>query len=82
MWVSESLSGDVHNLTAAGIWGIIRELGTLGQLTLADKGHAGTRVTGQCRDARDDPEAGREEFTYATPSADRPPGRVPATCGC
>jgi DDE superfamily endonuclease len=39
--VSGPLPGQVHDLTAARIWGIIRELGTLRLLTLADKGYAG-----------------------------------------
>jgi hypothetical protein len=39
VWVSEPLPGAVHDLTAARIWGIIRELAACGLLlVLADKG--------------------------------------------
>jgi hypothetical protein len=40
-WVSGPLPGHVHDLTAARIWGITRELATLDLLTLADKGYTG-----------------------------------------
>ena len=35
------LPGAVHDLTAARIWGILRELGTAGLIMLADKGYTG-----------------------------------------
>jgi len=41
LWVSGPLPGAVHDLTAARIWGIIRELATAGLITLADKGYQG-----------------------------------------
>ena len=40
-WVSGPPPGAVHDLTAAPIWGITRELATLDLLTLADKGYTG-----------------------------------------
>jgi hypothetical protein len=40
LWVSGPLPGAVHDLTAARIWGIIRELAA-GPVTLADKGYHG-----------------------------------------
>ena len=40
-WVSGPLPGHVHDLAAARIWGITRELATLDLLTLADKGYTG-----------------------------------------
>ena len=40
-WVSGPLPGAVHDLTAARIWGIIRELAAAGLITLADKGYHG-----------------------------------------
>jgi hypothetical protein len=42
VWVSGPLPGAVHDLTAARIWGIIRELADSGLTILADKGYAGT----------------------------------------
>jgi hypothetical protein len=39
--VSGPLPGAVHDLTAARIWGIVRELAACGLFVLADKGYAG-----------------------------------------
>jgi hypothetical protein len=41
VWVSGPLPGAVHDLTAARIWGIIRELAASGLVVLADKGYTG-----------------------------------------
>jgi DDE superfamily endonuclease/Helix-turn-helix of DDE superfamily endonuclease len=41
LWVSGALPGAVHDLTAARIWGIVRELAASGLVTLADKGYTG-----------------------------------------
>jgi len=41
LWVSGPLPGAVHDLTAARIWGIIRQLAAAGLITLADKGYIG-----------------------------------------
>ena len=41
VWVSGPLPGAVHDLTAARIWGIVRELASCGLVILADKGYAG-----------------------------------------
>jgi DDE superfamily endonuclease len=41
VWVSGPLPGAVHDLTAARIWGIVRELAATGLVVLADKGHHG-----------------------------------------
>ena len=41
LWVSGALPGSVHDLTAARIWGILRELAAAGLITLADKGYIG-----------------------------------------
>lgn len=41
VWVSGALPGAVHDLTAAKIWGIIRELAGSGLIVLADKGYTG-----------------------------------------
>ena len=38
VWVSGALPGAVHDLTAARIWGILRELAASGLIVLADKG--------------------------------------------
>ena len=41
LWVSGPLPGAVHDLTAARIWGIIRELADAGLIVLGDKGYIG-----------------------------------------
>jgi hypothetical protein len=41
LWVSGPLPGAVHDLTAARIWGIVRELAACGLIVLADKSYAG-----------------------------------------
>jgi hypothetical protein len=41
VWVSGPLPGAVHDLSAARIWGIVRELAACGLIVLADKGYAG-----------------------------------------
>jgi DDE superfamily endonuclease/Helix-turn-helix of DDE superfamily endonuclease len=41
VWVSGPLPGAVHDLTAARIWGIVRELAAAGLVVLADKGYHG-----------------------------------------
>jgi len=40
-WVSGALRGATHDLRAAQIWGIIRELAAAGLIVLADKGYHG-----------------------------------------
>lgn len=39
LWVSSALPGAVHDLAAARIWGIVRELAAAGLVVLADKGY-------------------------------------------
>jgi hypothetical protein len=41
VWVSGALPGATHDLKAARIWGILRELEAAGWITLADKGYHG-----------------------------------------
>jgi hypothetical protein len=41
LWVSGSLPGATHDLTAARIWGIIRELADAGLIVLEDKAYIG-----------------------------------------
>jgi len=41
LWVSGPLPGSAHDLTAARIWGIVRELAAAGLIVLADKGYIG-----------------------------------------
>jgi hypothetical protein len=41
LWVSGPLPGAVHDLNAARIWGIVRELAAAGLIVLADKGYHG-----------------------------------------
>jgi hypothetical protein len=58
IWVSGLLPGAVHDLTAARIWGIVRDLAACGLVVLADKGYtgAGEHIRTPCppdsRDAR------------------------------
>jgi DDE superfamily endonuclease/Helix-turn-helix of DDE superfamily endonuclease len=51
VWVPGPLPGAVHDLTAARIWGIVRELGTYGLIVLADKGYhgAGDHIRSPCK---------------------------------
>ena len=41
LWVSGPLPGAVHDLTAARIWGVVRQLADAGLIVLADKGYIG-----------------------------------------
>ena len=41
VWVSGALRGSTHDLRAARIWGIIRQLAAAGLVVLADKGYHG-----------------------------------------
>ena len=41
LWVSGPLPGAVHDLTAARIWGIVRELAASGLVVLGDEGYLG-----------------------------------------
>jgi hypothetical protein len=41
LWVSGALTGSTHDLTAARIWGIVRQLAAAGLIVLADKGYHG-----------------------------------------
>ena len=41
LWVSGPLPGSAHDLTAARIWGVLRELAATGLAVLADKGYTG-----------------------------------------
>src|SRR5579859_7059853 len=51
VWVSGSLAGATHDLTAARIWGIRREPAAAGLIVLADKGYhgAGDRIRTSCK---------------------------------
>lgn len=41
LWMSGALPGKTHDLSAACIWGIMRELERVGIVALADKGYQG-----------------------------------------
>jgi DDE superfamily endonuclease/Helix-turn-helix of DDE superfamily endonuclease len=45
LWTSGAMPGKTHDLTAARVWGILRELEKIGILTLADKAYQGAEVT-------------------------------------
>ncbi len=72
VWVSGPLPGAVHDLTAARIWGIIRELAAAGLVVLADKGYpgAGDPVLTPYRDGTSPPR--RRTPTGPMPSCDLP----------
>jgi DDE superfamily endonuclease/Helix-turn-helix of DDE superfamily endonuclease len=44
LWTSGAMPGKIHDLNAARIWGILRELEKAGILTLADKGYQGAEA--------------------------------------
>jgi hypothetical protein len=44
LWTSGALPGKIHDLTAARVWGILRELERIGLLTLADRGYQGAEA--------------------------------------
>ncbi|GAA3244556.1 transposase family protein [Actinocorallia longicatena] len=44
LWTSGAMPGSTHDLTAARIWGILRELDKAGIITLADKGYQGAEA--------------------------------------
>ncbi len=62
LWTSGSLPGKVHDLTAARVWGIPRELEKAGILTLADKAYqgAGASVLIMPYKGRDKPESQKQ----------------------
>jgi hypothetical protein len=45
VWVSGPLPGAVHDLTAARIWGIVRELAASGLVVLGDKGYLARTIS-------------------------------------
>jgi hypothetical protein len=45
LWTSGAMPGKTHDLTAARVWGILRELEKIGILVLADKAYQGAEVT-------------------------------------
>lgn len=45
LWTFSALPGKTHDLTAARVWGVQRELEKAGILTLADKGYQGAEAT-------------------------------------
>jgi hypothetical protein len=72
LWVSGPLPGAVHDLTAARIWGIVRELAAAGLIVLAGKGYhgAGDDIGTPCK-GRNKPEsqkaANRAHATLRSP---------------
>jgi hypothetical protein len=72
VWVSGPLPGAVHDLTAARVWGIVRELAAAGLIVLADKGchGAGEHVLTPYRDGTSPHH--RRPLTAPTPSFDPP----------
>jgi hypothetical protein len=45
LWTSGAMPGKIHDLKAAWVWGILRELERAGILVLADKAYQGAGVT-------------------------------------
>ena len=77
LWVSGPLPGAVHDLTAARIWGIIRDLAAAGLIVLADKGYhgAGDQVLTPYR-GRNKPASQKAANRAHMPSYD-PPASAP-----
>jgi hypothetical protein len=73
VWVSGPLPGSVHDLKAAQIWGIIRELGTAGLIVPADRGYQGAgRHTSRLRTRERTNPSRRKTPTALTPSSADP----------
>jgi hypothetical protein len=74
VWVSGPLPGAVHDLTAARIWGIIRQLAAAGLITLADKvcRGAGAPILTPYRGRNKTSPPRKRRPTAPTPSYDRP----------
>ncbi len=72
LWISAALPGKTHVLSAARIWGILRELENAGIITLADKAYQGAESRSSPRTrARTSPNP-RNEPTAPTPSSADP----------
>jgi DDE superfamily endonuclease len=71
LWTSGALPGSTHDLTAARIWGILRELEGAGILTLADKGYQGAETTIVITPykGRNKPQSQKNRRTDHTPSS-------------
>lgn len=72
LWVSGRLPGAVHDLTAARIWGIIRELEAAGLIVLADKGYIGAGEHVLTRTGAGTSPPRRRPPTPPTPGSARP----------
>jgi len=62
LWTSGAMPGRTHDLTAARVWGILRELDKAGIITLADKGYQGAeaRIVFTPYKGRDKPESQKQ----------------------
>jgi hypothetical protein len=86
VWVSGPLPGAVHDLAAARIWGILRELAASGLVVLADKGYtsAGEHVITPSKGKNKPPPqkaANRAHAQLRAPaSAPTPSSRPGASC--
>ena len=72
LWVSGALPGAVHDLSAARIWGIVRELAASGLITLADKGYHGAAITSSPRTGERTNRSPRNKPTAPTPGSAHP----------
>ena len=83
VWVSGPLPGATHDLSAARIWGILRELAAAGLIVLADKGYHGAGQPTRAAGSRNR----RRRPTAPTPgcaewgNAPTPSSRHGASCG-
>ncbi|SFO35515.1 Helix-turn-helix of DDE superfamily endonuclease [Actinomadura madurae] len=73
LWTSGALPGRTHDLTAARVWGILRELDKTGIITPADKGYQGAEacVVFTPYKGRDKPEA-QKQANPRTPGSAAP----------
>jgi len=86
VWVSGPLPGAVHDLTAARIWGITRELAACGLVVLGDKGYIGeddirTSYRGRNKPASQRRPTGLMPGCAPPASAPMPSSNPGASCG-
>ena len=72
LWVSGPVPGAAHDLTAARIWGLVRELPATGLIVLADKGYIGAGQHVRTRTGGGTSQNHRRPPTALTPSSAHP----------
>lgn len=77
VWTSGGLPGHVHDLTAARIWGILRDLERAGLIVLADKGYQGAEHLTTPYKGKNNPSPRRSPTVKRPLISDREPTTVP-----